>query len=529
MEADVNKAAGSDDFPDGPSGSGALAASSEADPWVARASGPWNPPDTTSPTLQSSHSGSTSPSHVRSSISNTAPQKTLLEIQNSYPQARPAIGQGASFSRSQPKSSLDPSSGPFNFVRKPSFGFNDDKENSAQFSNTDTSYDMDISSRSFRVDQLGSQNAGFLAIGSSASRDGSMPPSRASDSGINGGAFGNSNPSFGSIGHTPTSSIHSQRPSFSGLSGSYASQGNGSRYNDLPTQTDLDLGEKFARFGLSDGEQAGASQLNNNHGTAYSPNHPNFAQQHYQLNGGSTMWNDVSNGPKTFSYPDYSNQPFAEQAHFSKAPRFGDRGSVSPAGSDYRRGLNSPKYYPAAGTPPSGSDQIYRPSSRGPRIPQGPSELDRRLQNIHFTQQQNYLYNGHFQGQYQPHAYDYPPQSFRQGLPYGYPVPIPAYSSSQVVPTRPAKDQDVGLGVRSVLLEEFRSNSKSNKRYDLKVISISPVPFLQLIFHRISIITWSSSVGISMDHVSFNKSLRLPTAMRRSNCSGKSNRMPSNL
>ena len=46
---------------------------------------------------------------------------------------------------------------------------------------------------------------------------------------------------------------------------------------------------------------------------------------------------------------------------------------------------------------------------------------------------------------------------------------MPPYPPTQIIPTRPAKDQDVGVGVRSVLLEEFRSNSKSNKRYELKV------------------------------------------------------------
>jgi mRNA-binding protein PUF3 len=467
-----NTAAGNDDFPEPPSGSAALATSSEADPWGARANGPWNQPDTTSPTLQSSHSGSTSPSHVRSSIPNGASQ-TLLEIHNYPQQPRPAIGQGTSFGLSQSKSSLDPSSGSFKFVRKPSFGFNDDKENSGHHSsNPDNVYDVDasklvadasfdITSRSFR-DQLGSHNTGFLGIGSSGSRDGSMPPSRASDSGLsaNGLAFANSGPSFGSIGHTPNSSIHSQRPSFSG---SYPSQTNGSRYTDM---SESELREKFSAFGFGgDGEPGNASQISN--GPSYSPSHPNYAQHSsgYQLNGGLAMWNDASNGTKGYNnYENFSNQPFADQAYFNKGGRF-ERSSVSPAGSDYRRGLHSPKYYSAAGTPPS--EQIYRPGSRGPRMPQGPSELDRRLQHVQYAQQQSYFQ--HFQGHYPTHGtYDYPAHHFRQNsTPYGY-VPVPVYPSAQVVPTRPAKDQDVGVGVRSVLLEEFRSNSKSNKRYELK-------------------------------------------------------------
>lgn len=465
-------AAGNDDFADAPSGSAALATSSEADPWGNRANGPWNAPDTTSPTLQSSHSGSTSPSHVRTSIPNGTTQ-TLLEIHNYPPQQRPAIGQGTGFGLSQPKSSLDPSSGSFKFVRKPSFGFNDDKENSGnQQSSVDNAYDVDaskfvadasfdITSRSFQ-DQLGSQNTGYLGIAGSASRDGSMPPSRASDSGLsaNGLTFGNGGPNFGSIGHTPNSSIHSQRPSFSG---SYPSQTNGSRYND---QSESELREKFSSFGFGgDVETGSTTQVNN--AISYSPSHSNYTQDKssYQLNGGPAMWNEASNAGKSYNnYESFANQPFADQTYFNnKGGRF-ERNSASPAGSDYRRGLHSPKYYSAAGTPPT--EQIYRPGSRGPpRMAQGP-ELDRRLQHVHYAQQQNYF---QFQGQYPAHTYDYPTQHFRQGsAPYGY-MPVSVYQSAQVVPTRPAKDQDVGVGVRSVLLEEFRSNSKCSKRYELKV------------------------------------------------------------
>ena len=469
---DSHTAPDNDDF-ERPSGSGALTASSEADPWGARQNGPWNP-DTTSPTLQSSHSGSTSPSVVRvGSLSSDT--RGMLEVQNQYPQSRQPIGQGPSFGRPQPKSSLDPSSGPFKF-NKPSFGYNDDKENSTPFLSNADAYNLDISSRPFRADQMSSQNLPFLGIGGSASRDGSMPPSRASDSGPNGNGvpFGNGNPPYASIGHTPNSSIHSSRPSYSGPSGSFPSQTNGSRYNDL----DAELREKFTGLRFDgDVESTGlGSQINNTN--SYSQNNPNFAQNNYQLNGGAGMWNEISTGQKAFgNLESYSNQPFADQVYYGKGPRFGDRGSVSPAGSDYRRGLSSPKYYPAAGTPPLGSDHIYRPTSRGPRGQQGPSELDKRLQNIHFAQQV-YANYGQFQSQYPPHLYDYPPQGFRQGgVSYGYQMPVPAYTPAQVIPTRPAKDQDIGAGVRSVLLEEFRSNSKSNKRYELKDIYEHVVEF----------------------------------------------------
>ncbi|KAF4628065.1 hypothetical protein G7Y89_g10086 [Cudoniella acicularis] len=447
-----------------PSGSGALRASSQADPWGAPANGPWNHPDTTSPTLQSSHSGSTSPSHLRSTI--PAPsQPTLTEIQNQY-QQQSRIVQAPTFPRPAHKSSLDPSSGPFTYGRKPSFMFADDKENSNQYAaSTENAYEYDNSVRAFKGDHFGQS---FLGINGSASRDGSMPPSRASDTGLNGSGMPYGGHGFGSIGgHTPSSSIHSQRPSFSGPSASFPSQANGSRYNDASTQGDIDLNEKLAALGFSENDSSGG--LN----ATYSPNHPKFAPQGFTQNGGSALW-ELPSGPKGLNGHDrFPSQPFADQNYFK--PHLGDRGSVSPAGSDYRRGFSSPKYY-SAGTPPAGTDQIYRPISRGQRIPQGPSELDRRLHI--FAQQQNaYMYGGPFQGQYPSHAYDFTPQNFRQGnIPYGYAMPMPPYAAAPVIPTRP-KDQDVGVGVRSPLLEEFRSNSKSNKRYELKDIYNHVVEF----------------------------------------------------
>ncbi|CZT05919.1 related to RNA-binding protein pumilio [Rhynchosporium graminicola] len=444
---------GNKEFPDGPSGSKALAAESEADTWSAHTNGPWNAPDTTSPTMQS-HSGSTSPSRTRNSIPNV-PAQTLSELQNPYHQTRPSGGQGLSY-RSQPKSSLNPSSGSFSFVQKktPSYSYNDDKENSGQYGNSDA-YDVEIPSQ-------------YLAIGS-VSRDRSMPPSRASESGRNGGSisFTSGHQPFGSIGnHTPSSSIHSQRPSISGPSASYTMQTNGMRY-DL-AQHEMELNDKLAGTSLGrDADQPGSSHANNNVGNSYSPTHSSFAQQIQSLNG-SAMWGDGHGSKSVNNYDPYSNQPFANQDYFSKPARFTDRGSVSPAGSDYRRGLNSPKYFSASGTPPLGQELVYRPTSRGPRAPTGPAELNQRLQNIYHQQAQAYM---QFQGQYSPYPYEYMQPSFRPGnLPYGYPMPIPPYAAAPVIPTQPAKHQDVGAGVRSVLLEEFRSSNKSTKKYELRDI-----------------------------------------------------------
>lgn len=46
-----------------------------------------------------------------------------------------------------------------------------------------------------------------------------------------------------------------------------------------------------------------------------------------------------------------------------------------------------------------------------------------------------------------------------------------------MVPRGPARDQEDGLGIRSACLEEFRCNSKSNRRYELRDIYTHIVEF----------------------------------------------------
>lgn len=209
-----------EDYRDGPTGSGALATTS--DPWNPRPNNdPWNP-DTTSP-IQTSHSGSTSPTHVRSSNATGPP--SLSEI---YP-SQSGIRQQASYGRPQHK--LDPSSGSF-FIQK-KFPYAEDKENMA------SGPDMDLGGRPFRRDQNLSHNSSYL--GSGTPRDSSMPPSRGSDAGLstNGLQFQSRN-SFSSYGHTPNSSVHSQRPSYSGASANYYAQTNQSRYAEQSEMVSLD-------------------------------------------------------------------------------------------------------------------------------------------------------------------------------------------------------------------------------------------------------------------------------------------------
>jgi mRNA-binding protein PUF3 len=254
--------------------------------------------------------------------------------------------------------------------------------------------------------------------------------------------------------------MHSQRQSLSEGPGLFAS----SRLDQAANEAALN--EKFAKFNLS--REPSVSQVSfNPQGMSFSPNTPTFPPSYAQ----NQSWTD---GQKFGTQTPYATQQLADQGYFSKVPRFGDRGS--PAESEPRRALNSPKYHAGVGTPPA--DQSSRPSS-GPRIPQGTNELNRQIQqNIQFAAaQQAYLYQAqqaHFQGQFQP-VYDFATQQFRPSYPY--PLPMPTFPAAQIIPTRPAKDQDSGIGIRSALLEDFRSNAKTNKRYDLKDIYNHVVEF----------------------------------------------------
>ncbi len=122
-------------------------------------------------------------------------------------------------------------------------------------------------------------------------------------------------------------------------------------------------------------------------------------------------------------------------------------------------------------------DSMGMPTTRAQQA-QDHSDLDRSFQRLALGQQQqalyaNQLFNNQFQGQYPPQAaweYTYPVRRLSQTF-HHYPVnPLHNFGSFPI-PRGPSRDTDIGHGVRSLLLEEFRNNTKSNtRRYELKDI-----------------------------------------------------------
>lgn len=458
----------------GSKGSGALAASSEADPWGRTLNGgPWN--TETSPTTTHSTTGSSSPIRHRSSIPNND-----MKIPSSYfPSQHPtAIGQGSSTGfggRPQgTKSNLNPHIGAFKTASFGSFSLESTKETPG----IHPSLDIDQSPRAVRINSQTVQNTGYLNIGS---RDGSLPPSRHSESGqsitSHNPPYANASNPYGNYSHTPNNSVSFHRPSLP--TQTFPSQNNGRSYTDSANAAQAaELSQNLSRFSFSEKPtmNGGNSQSpNNEHAYSLQNTYSNYDFQPFPQ---SSMYGSVADGPKGYgaSTPDgYPDQPFAHQYAASfRVPRNGERSTNSPAGSDHRRGLGTP-YYSTGGTPPTDTTEHYRSAPRDSRAQVNGDPvayIDKQLQNLRRAQpqpQQYYPYTPQFQNQYSTQAYEQSAQSFPQVSGYRFDLSVPSYPPSGPAPRGPARDSDIGHGVRSLLLDEFRSNSKLTKRYELKV------------------------------------------------------------
>ncbi|KAE9576903.1 Pumilio 2 [Colletotrichum fructicola] len=412
-KANAGNARAEDAFTTQPSGSGALAAGSEADTW---GQGPWNQDGTQT----RSASGSTSPNRTRDNLHNS----TSSFFDNA------TIGQGRGFINGRPKSFLE-----------------EDKENTSFGASFNSPYEGYA-----RQEKRGSKETAYLAgLGAvgAPSRDSSIPPSRQSDDSHHSPpAFRDT---FGGYGHTPSNSIASTRP-MPAHSSSFPSQTTNQRafLANNRQMEDSDLASTFKKsMTLDDG--SGIAQT-------IGGGAPGF-----QFNPGSQPWRADVNG----AFPDAYADPVAQQQY-----KRGSIASISGTPAQYRV-VTSPKTYASQQTDP------WRSSSRDLRMV---SDGDRRTPVQPFIPAQaptffptGPYYNPNFAGQFAPQVYD---PYIRQQIPMpGYGLHMAPYSISGVVPIRATKDQDPSKGMRSMLLEEFRSSSKSNKRYELKDIYSHVVEF----------------------------------------------------
>lgn len=467
--------------------------SSQSDNWTGRHTTPWKSIDNTSPALSSVHTNHSGHSPLRRQPSNQLAPQSVPEagsVNSSYfsVPAATAMSQGFS-SKTVQKNFLDPTSGSFQtssvydsttLGRSSRQNSDDGNRRPSKQLSVGTNENMRPSLHSDRqnfYNSVSGYNSG------AASRSGSLPPSR---NGVGQSSRFDEdlpNPQYSQFG--PTTTI-SHRPHVSSHSASYSMHSNphGPKYADQPSPTQLgilteDLGKLNVGRGNPDANHAVTKYAEAKDSIYSGQNHlayeyaqrlaANSASDAWSQEGGAYQDNLDSFGPDAITAGS-----LAQQSQYRSMPSSGQY-SHSPSNSDARRSQPSP-YYPTGETPPSGYQ--HRLPSRGSLSGNLPTSqaalLDHKLRGLQ-QEQQGYAPPQPNPFQYRTpftHAYDFHPQNALRMNPLApyYPLaPAPNVMNGPPIPRGPAREQDPGQHLRSPLLEEFRNNSKTNKRYELKV------------------------------------------------------------
>lgn len=464
-------------------GSGSLLSSSESEGFNLR-QGSWKSVDDPSPTLSRVHTNgsSTSPMHHQNSNQFTShPYNENNSANSTYFSATPTSTNISS--RPSQKNFLDPTSGSFvtgafdssSLTRVSRHNSDEESRFAARkmaFEGTDTGLTMQSARPPFNNNN---NNASGYNSSSAASRSGSMPPSRGDvDSSMR---YPGDNPQYSRYN---ASASHRQNLSAQAPSYTMPAKPAGQNYPDQfsPSQLSQLLGE----FGnLNVGKDNLQNSYNTQSETSYgvSSAYMNGYTQELLLNG-NEIWKKEGNGyqaqQEQFSPTGSGSGSLSSQQGSRRDMNCGPQYTQSSSVSDAR--LAHSPYYSTTGTPPT--YQQRAPSrggfSNGTLVIGQAALLERRLRGLQQEQQAYMIPRGaqmHFSNQIpHPSAYDFHPQpGFRMNQlnPYYQMPTIPRQMATQHIPRGPAREQDVVQPVRSTLLEEFRNNSKTNKRYELKV------------------------------------------------------------
>ena len=378
--------------------------------------------------------------------------------------------------RPMSKSNLDPASGAFKYPYS-SISFGESTEQ-AGLQAMNGGYDLQDG---YVYDQRREIGSGYRSTQGGASREPSLPPSRrpeTASSATNTSIFGSGG--YSAFGHTPQNSLHMQKPSLTGRTQSFGSATNGRGYN-TGSDRSQDVDAHYTRGTLVDKSLQGA--FSDAVGALEQPQvspsaYAGYDGQQPQANG-HISWNENSMHKRNNYFGgNYGDGAFSNQLNSRRPSRAGELDGLSALGDRPTQPI-SPRFYNPNGVSGADLSNVYARVQQVQQA-QGLAEIERGLQRLELGQHQQQagyynpqgIYNPHFQGQYQPQQWDFAPQSFR-GAPQGYApyaVQMPSYAPVSV-PRGPARDQDIGHGVRSLLLEEFRNNAKSNTRqYELKNI-----------------------------------------------------------
>ncbi len=467
-------------------GSRSLLPSSESDDRESR-NVPWQPADNTSPVRSKAHSNHTSTSPMRR-------QKSNQYV--SQPFAETSAGNGPYFSMTQPSTSVSSRPSQKSFLEPatrdllPTDMLETTEPN--QYSRHNSDDDNRYVSRN---GAFGNNDAG-LAIqpghslannnasgynSSVASRSGSLPPSRSDVDQLARGFHNNIQYSR----YGPSSS--SQRSNTSSIAPPSMIQpgSSGQRIGEQLSTTQLEgLSTQFDQLQMS--RDAMPPSYNSQRASPYTSqngfnNNSNYRQEsmgeaHENWTGEEETGHSVHGVTDQFSPTGSGSVSLNSSQNPYRNVNFVPQYSHSPTNSDARLSHHSP-FYSTASTPPTFHQQrsTGRATSNGAQNGQA-AMLDRKLRGLQ-QQQQGYMMpqinpnTMQFRNQV-PHLYDFQSQNtFRMNpLHTYYPMPpAPHLLAAPQIPRGPARDHDLAGHLRSALLEEFRNNSKTNKRYELKV------------------------------------------------------------
>ncbi|KAI1085638.1 ARM repeat-containing protein [Whalleya microplaca] len=443
------------------SGSAQLNANSQAAPWGSQGR-IWN--QSGNQAQGASSSGNTSPTRTRDGFPHN-----FSDVSNNGNifQPRPSTSQNGTNlpSRTMPPGPMDPSTSSFKYPTGLRESIDDERANSSLYGSIGNSQ-LELETQNGIYRRKSSNDPSFLNLGQTR-QNGLNSRQPESDVPTPSHRYGDST-------HYPFQKLsaqpkpHAQRPSLPNVSVTLPSEsGRNSAFTygtaDAPSQS---LEDSFRRgLNLDDPSEPTMN--------GYGPNgyYDPAATQPFTYNPNSQTWQHTNGGNSRAFGQSIQSEPWAEPM---MGPNYASkRGSVdrsSPIGSSYRPSLNSPRGF--SGTPNPRADPWTRPGSRDTRML---PEFSRQPPGSHYLQQQENVYPPYYNNsslsQFSTTTYDQFVQapSFRPHMQvpgYGMQVNYPGFP----IPARPSRDQDPGKGVRSMLLEEFRSNNKSNKRYELKDI-----------------------------------------------------------
>lgn len=423
------------------SGSGSLLSTSESDGWAGRPNLPWSTVNTSALPMGQNRGMATSPIQTRANDRSAPALNDAGDTASYFSLPRTTgIGTSAGTTSHRPymttgsegvSPSGDMSFGGFSALRN---GDGRRQMNSTGLGNSPVGTSFPVKS-GFSGSLEGTRQEDMAAMGMSSLGSGiadSMSPSQARSA--------LSHIPHNSASYAPQRPVHSAHPSF--YSDNHSIEG---RYGS----GSIDLSAGFNKLQLNDGGFGGQAAVQR---PPFMP-HASFDGS---LPRGKYQHNDEASYQALAGYGAES-APDMHLAYQTRS-RAADTGSISP--SDYAR-MDSPLY--------SGVDGQYRNSGGRASDTHG-AAFERRLRNF---QDQDFVQasGSSLQRMQMPPSYDY--QGYQQArlnaLQGFYPMgPLGGLGAAALV-SRAHREHDPTQVVRSPLLEEFRANSKGNKRYELKV------------------------------------------------------------